>query len=146
MKSWEELIPPEDSAREKFSAFLMKKPCTRKQAYEYLSRMKIPNEQISRMMNEAEDSGMIDDSAYARLFADGHLSWGNAKISYELAMRGVSRENIRLALDEIDDEAERACEIAEGWRKSGIEGRKIRTRLISRGFTGRAVDEALKEE
>ena len=74
------------------------------------------------------------------------MSWGNAKISYELAMRGVSRENIRLALDEIDDEAERACEIAEGWRKSGIEDRKIRTRLISRGFTSRAIDEALKEE
>lgn len=146
MRYWEELIPHDDSMREKFSTFLMKKPCTRKQAQEYLSRMKIPPEQISRMMNEAEDSGLIDDSVYARLFAEGHLSWGNAKISYELAMRGISRENIRLALDEIDDEAERACEIAEGWRKSGIEARKIKSRLMSRGFTGGAVSEALKED
>ncbi len=146
MKSWEELIPPEDSVREKFFAFLMKKPCTHKQAQEYLSRMNIPHEQISSMMNEAEDSGLIDDSAYARLFAEGHLTWGNAKISYELAMRGVSRHDITVALDEIDDEAKRACEIAEGWRKSGIEGRKIKSRLISRGFTGGAVNEALREE
>lgn len=97
-------------------------------------------------MSEAEDAGLIDDSAYARLFAEGHTSWGNAKISYELSIRGVSRENIRLALDEIADESERAREISEGLRESGIDERKIAARLMSRGFTNRAVNEALREE
>ena len=140
MKSWEELLtPPNDEAREKFFAYLLRRPCTRKQAEEYLSRMKFPE----TLIDEAEDAGLIDDLGYARLFADGHVSWGNAKIAYELEVRGVSRENVRIALDEIDDEAERAREISEGLRKSGIDERKIKARLISRGFNGRAVDEAL---
>ena len=93
------------------------------------------------LINEAEDAGLIDDLGYARLFADGHVSWGNAKIAYELGVRGVSRENVRIALDEIDDEAERAREISESLRKSGLNERKIRARLISRGFSSRAVSE-----
>ena len=138
MKSWEELLtPPNDEAREKFFAYLLRKPCTRKQAVEYLSRMKFPES----LINEAEDAGLIDDLGYARLFADGHVSWGNAKIAYELGVRGVSRENVRIALDEIDDEAERAREISESLRKSGLNERKIRARLIPRGFSSRAVSE-----
>ena len=141
MKSWEELIDRENESREKFFAFLLRRPCTRKQAREYLHKMKFPES----LLGEAEGAGLIDDAAYARLFADGHVSWGNAKISYELSMRGVSRENIRLALDDIDDEADRARGIADGLRKSGLEERKIAARLMSRGFTNRAVNEALSE-
>ena len=97
------------------------------------------------LIDEAEDAGLIDDLGYARLFADGHVSWGNAKIAYELGVRGVSRENVRIALDEIDDEEERAREISESLRKSGLDERKIRARLISRGFSSRAVYEVLEE-
>ena len=140
MKSWEELLaPPNDDAREKFFAYLLRKPCTRKQAVEYLSRMKFPES----LIDEAEDAGIIDDLGYAKLFADGHVTWGNAKIAYELGVRGVSRENVRIALDEIDDEAERAREVSEGLRKSGLDERKIRARLLSRGFSSRAIDKAV---
>ncbi len=142
MKSWEELIPPNDEAREKFFAYLLRKTCTRKQAEEYLSRMNFPES----LIDEAEDAGLIDDLSYARLFADGHFTWGNAKIAYELGVRGVSRENVSLALDEIDDEAERAREISESLRNSRLDERKIRARLISRGFSSRAINEALKDE
>ena len=70
MKSWEELIPPNDEAREKFFAYLLRKTCTRKQAEEYLSRMNFPES----LIDEAEDAGLIDDLSYARLFADGPVS------------------------------------------------------------------------
>ncbi len=120
--------------REKFFDFLLRKPSTQKQANEYLSRLKVPENYREVLMNEAENLGLIDDFAFARLFVDGHLTWGNAKISYELGARGVPREYIRAALDEADDEAERAAEIAEDLRRSGIDEKKIRSRLISRGF------------
>ncbi|MBQ7169806.1 MAG: RecX family transcriptional regulator [Synergistaceae bacterium] len=141
MRDWHELVNSENDAREKFFAHLLRKPCTRQQAKEYLSRMKLPES----LLDEAEEAGLIDDAAYARLFVDGHVSWGNAKISYELGMRGVSRENIRLALDDADDESDRARDIADGLRRSGLEERKIRARLMSRGFSGRAVNEAVRE-
>ena len=146
MKSWEELIDPDKDpdkeSREKFFGYLLRRPCTQKQAREYLSKMKLPES----LIDEAIDSGLIDDFAFAVLFAEGHLRWGNMKISYELSRRGVSRENISLALEEIADESERAREFADGLRESGIEDRKIKSRLISRGFTSRAVNEAMRKE
>ena len=135
MKSWEELVDPENEAREKFFSFLLRRPSTRRQAEEYLLRAKLPE----TLLDEAEDTGLIDDGAFARLFADGHLQWGNLKIAHELSARGVSRTEIEEALDEIEDEGERARGLAESWRKSGVEERKITSRLISRGFTGKAV-------
>ena len=107
MKDWHELISPEEDSREKFFAYLLRKTCTRKQAQEYLSRNKLPES----LMNEAEDAGLIDDAVYAKLFAEGHLAWGNAKIAYELGVRGVSRENVRAALDDGDNyEADKCFE------------------------------------
>ena len=141
MKDWAELINPENEQRDKFFAWLLRRPCTKKQAREYLRKMKFPES----LIDEAEDAGLIDDLAYARLFTDGHFHWGNMKISYELSIRGVSRENITLALDDIADESQRAREISDGWRESGLDDRKIKSRLISRGFTSRAVNEALRE-
>lgn len=141
MKDLAELIDPERESRDRFFAWLLRKTPTQKQAREYLLSMKFP---VS-LLDDAVDAGLIDDSAYARLFADGHTSWGNAKISHELSVRGVSREDIRLALDDIVDESERAQELAEGWRKSGIEDKKITARLISRGFTSRAAYSALRD-
>ena len=128
-----------ETVREKFFNALLRRPSTRKQAHDMLRREKLTDDEREALMNEAEDTGLIDDEAFARLFVDGHLQWGNLKIAYELGARGVSREEIESALDEAVSEAERANELAEGWRKSGIEDRKIQSRLLSRGFTNRAI-------
>ena len=141
MKNIDELLARKDSVeelREKFFSALLRRPSTRKQAEELLKKYGA-GELAERLMREAENSGLIDDEAYARLFAEGHLQWGNLKIAHELRMRGVDSENIAIALDEAEDESQRAQDIAEAWRKSGIEDRKIQSRLLSRGFTNRAV-------
>ena len=121
--------------REKFFNFLLKKPCTSGGAAEYLSKHNLPEHLCDLLLNEAEKLNLIDDSAYAKLFIDGHLTWGNAKIIYELTTRGVSREEINEALDNSEDEISRASELADGWRKLGIDERKIINRLLSRGFS-----------
>ena len=134
-----------DEIREKFIAMLLRKSCTRKQAEEFLSRQKINEQDFDALINEAEDLGLINDLIFAKLFIDGHLSWGNLKLSHELAVRGVSRENINLALEESESESERAGELVKSLRKSGVDERKITARLLSRGFTSRAVRKALDE-
>ena len=134
-----------DELREKFFSFLLRRPCTHKQAHEYLSRQKINDDVIDSLMNEAESSGLIDDLTFAKLFAEGHLSWGNLKITHELSSRGIPRENINTALDEIDDEVSRACELADTWKNMNVDAKKITARLMSRGFTSRAVRSALRD-
>ena len=59
-------------------------------------------------------------------------------------MRGISREDINVALDETEDEVSRACELSESWKRMNVDAKKITARLMSRGFTGRAVREAMK--
>ena len=134
-----------ENPREKFFDFLLKKPCTSGQAAEYLSALNLPEEVFDSLMNEAADMALIDDSAYAKLFADGHLTWGNAKIIYELSMRGVGRDEIDDALDECEDEFSRAFELASDWRKLGLDDKKIMNRLLSRGFSRSSASNAVRD-
>lgn len=127
--------------REKFMKFLLKRPCTKRQAVAFLERQ--GTEEIDDLLAEAEGMGLIDDEAYSRLYISGHLSWGNRKIAYELEARGVSREVIRDALDDSDGEEERASELAENLRRSGLDERKIASRLLGRGFSNGAVRSAM---
>ncbi len=133
-----------DELRDKFFEFILKRPSTRKQAYEYLMRQKIHEDEIDSLIDEAESSGLIDDLTFAKLFAEGHMSWGNLKITHELSIRGISREDINAALDDVDDEVTRACELSESWKRMNVDEKKITARLMSRGFTSRAVRSALK--
>ena len=135
-----------ENIREKFMSLLLRKSCTRKQAEEYLSRQRVTESEFDALMNEAEELGLIDDLIFAKLFVDGHLSWGNLKISHELSMRGISRDNINSALEEAESESERASEIVRSLRKTGLDERKIMNRLLSRGFSSKAVRSALNEE
>ena len=129
--------------REKLFNYLLRRPSTKSQSYEFLKREKLSDSQINFLIREAKESGLIDDLAYSQLFIDGHLSWGNAKIFYELESRGVSSEIIDEALNYSQDEISRARDLAETWRISGLDDRKILTRLRSRGFSSRAVSAAL---
>lgn len=130
--------------REKLFNYLLRRPSTKSQAYEFLKRQKLSGSQINFLILEAKESGLIDDLAYSQLFIDGHLSWGNAKIFYELESRGVSSEIIDEALNYSQDEISRARDLAETWRISGLDDKKILTRLRSRGFSSRAVRSALE--
>ena len=135
-----------DTLREKFFSALLRRPSTSRQAREFLERSGASEEVTADLLSEAEDSGFIDDASFARLFVEGHLHWGNLKIAHELSARGVSRDAVSLVLEEAEDESKRACEIAESWRKSGLEERKIYSRLLSRGFSNRAVSSALNRK
>lgn len=125
-------------ARENFFSFLLKRPCTFKQAEEYLSRYEISDKAKELLLTEAENMDLINDLVYAKLFVDGHLSWGNAKIIYELSNKGISREKINEALEETEEESSRAHEVSKGWVNLGLDQRKIINRLLSRGFSLKA--------
>ena len=130
--------------REKFYKSLTKKPLTMQQAQEFLERRKVPDSIIDALIQEAEGIGLIDDLSYSRLFIEGHLNWGDAKITYELSARGISRKDIHSALEMSEPEAQRAGELAQSWRDYGLDERKIAARLRSRGFTNRAITHSLE--
>ena len=129
-----------DNYREKFFSFLLKKTCTSKQAEEFLLRSKFPHEIIAPLISEAQDMGLIDDLTFAKLFIEGHLHWGNAKIIYELSSKGITKQKIYEALEDSEDENSRAYKLFETFKKQGLEDKKIMNRLLSRGFSLKSIN------
>ena len=95
--------------------------------------------EAAALLSEAQEMGLLDDAAYARLFAESHGAWSNKRIAYELGHRGVSDEDIQAVLEELADEEDRLQPFVASWRKSGLEERKVVARLYRKGFSGRAI-------
>ena len=131
----------QDEARDWFFRLLMARSCTRREAAERLRRHGIDEDAAEPLLSEAQELGLLDDAAYARLFAEGHDSWGRGRIAFELGRRGVSDDDIQAALEDIDEE-ERLRPLVLSWQKSGLEARKIVARLYRRGFSSRAIRSA----
>ena len=134
-----------DDHRNWMWASLLARPRTERETREELSHRGLDGATADALIDEAVDAGLLDDAAYAELFAQGHEGWGAARIAWELRRRGVEDEDVRAALDEIDD-VPRARAIASELRERGVEDRKIVARLQRRGFDARAIRSASRED
>ena len=128
--------------REDYRAYLYKllsgRPYTRREVVDRLARQGADRDEAEALVDEFCNIGLIDDEIYARLFAEGHESWGNDRIRYELRRRGVADDIIASALKG-DDELEKARPLAEAWGAQGLEWKKIAARLARRGFSSRTL-------
>ena len=111
---------------------------------------------------DLERLGVIDDEAYARAFARGRFSgrgYGPARLRQDLMRKGVARETIDAALDELaeaeDLGAEARDQAARKWRtlasEEDLRKRKKKTMdyLVRRGFgfdEARAAVEGLEDD
>ncbi|MDO4786278.1 MAG: regulatory protein RecX [Fretibacterium sp.] len=124
---------------------LTRKPHTEREVLERLLERGLASEEAEGLLEEFRMLQLLDDTAYSRLFAEGHEGWGNDRIDYELSRRGVSREDIRTALSEVDEQ-ERARELVGDWLDRGMELKRIIGRLRARGFSGRTINSVTRED
>lgn len=99
---------------EKLSFFLEKaqRYCSSAEQCVYTVRKKmyewgVDEEERDYIIGELIADGFINEGRYAEAFARGKfrmLGWGRNKIRYHLKANQVSDQNIRLALETIDDE------------------------------------------
>ena len=135
-----------DDVRGWFLRLLMRRSCTCQEARKRLLEREVDEDMAEALIVEAQEMGFLDDAAYARLFAESHISWGNKRIDYELGRRGVSDDDIQRGLEDIPDEEERLEPVVSSWRKNGLEERKIIARLYRRGFDGSAIWTVCQEQ
>ena len=133
------------NAREEFFKYILGRICSRFQAEEYLKRKKINESERENLLNEAEELNLIDDLNYAKIFIDSHLNWGNKKISFELMRRKISRENIKLAFEDCENETSRIKKFISALNNS-LDENKIISRLRSRGFNESSIRSALNSD
>ncbi len=108
-----------------------------------LRRQGLFGDEADRLVRDARDLGMVDDEAYARLFVEGHQSWGNRRIRDDLRRRGVSDALLRRVLDERSPgEEESAYFLCRELAETGLRKESIVPRLLRRGFSVSTAREA----
>ena len=150
-------------AREKATAYLSRKPHTQQEVTDYLLRKEYSPEETAAAVARLKEYGYIDDLAYAKMYFEYGFekARGKDRIARELAGKGVSRDVIEQAYDELEevpDEEETAFSLAQQIvREAGADPAdmtheekqklqaKIVRRLASRGFSGGVCYRAARE-
>ena len=102
---------PEQVARTILLRRLSAAPRTRKECRDDLIKRGVPDDVADRVLDRFVEVGLIDDSAYAELWAQSrHRTRGSSRsvLRQELRAKGISDEVVVEALEPIDDAAEAA--------------------------------------
>ena len=134
---------------------------TRKELADKLAKREVPDEVATELLDRFTEVGLIDDSAYARQWVESrHRSRGLAPraLAQELRRKGVGDEEAKEALEQIDEDDQRAAARALVDKKmrsmSGLD-RQVATRRLagmlarkgySAGLAFSVVREALGEQ
>ena len=126
--------------RDALCRFLLSRLYTEHEAGERLKKMGMGLREARAIIKDFRGMGLLDDVAYAQLFAEGHEDWGVARIRFVLDKRGISKERLDLALEEYEAKDEpKARRLAQNWREQGLEPLKIAARLSRRGFSNKTI-------
>ena len=126
---------PEQVVRTIVLRRLSSAPRTRGELEKDLARRCADPDITAAVLDRFEEVGLIDDQAFASMWVESrHRSKALARsvLKRELAQRGIDRESIEEAVDQIDDDAEwqRAREFAE--RKFRVRSGEDRLKAVNR--------------
>ncbi len=126
-------------ATEKALNFLSNRAKTKKQVKEYLQKKGYTEKTVSAVMEKLIEYKYVSDENYAEDYVRVYSSKkGKRLIAMELKQRGVLEDDMRLALDSIENEEESALKIAEKYIKNKEKSKenllKCYKYLISKGF------------
>ena len=131
------------------------RPRTRLECLQKMAVRKIPPDVALEVVGSLESSGLVDDSAFSRLWLQSRLSrYGMRRLVRELEQKGISREQIALSgyPDQADyDEIAVARRIAQ--KRSGVykgvdplkQKKRLSDYLIRRGFSQQTINQVLKD-
>ena len=111
-ESPEEMRDPESVARGICLRALTGAPKTRQQLADLLATRGVPDDAAETVLDRFTEVGLIDDAAYARAWVSSRQAGrGLARraLSAELRAKGVDPEVAAEAVDQVDDEDERAA-------------------------------------
>jgi regulatory protein len=108
----EEMNDPESVARGVCLRALTGTPKTRQQLADLLTKRGVPDDAAEAVLDRFTEVGLIDDAAYARAWVSSRQAGrGLARraLSAELRAKGVDAEVAAEAVEQVDDEDERAA-------------------------------------
>ena len=103
-----------------------------------------PDDTVEMALYKLEKTGVLDDSEFAKHWAQAHSEKGQGKknIARDLRQKGISRETAEAALKDIDEAQQllKARQLVEKWlpryrnEESGNATRKLVQALVRRGY------------
>ncbi len=141
----------------KACSFCIYQERTQQEVREKLKTWSVSSEEAEEIITWLITENFLNEGRYARQFAGGKFrvkKWGRRKIVYELKSKGLSENNIKDALKEIDsdDYWETLTLLAEKKRSSILKAghiaiikKKVTEYLIGKGFEMDLIGEVLKE-
>ena len=148
--------------------YLNIKPRTRQQVIDYLEKKEFPSEEIEETIKELEEYHYIDDLNYCKMYFELGFEKhkGIGRIKRELAGKGVSKEVIEEAFNELEyvpDQFEMALEAGRsilsdagiydddfaveemGYQEKQKLKAKIARRLATKGFATEIIYDVIRE-
>lgn len=148
-------LTPED-AFTRLSAYCAWQERCRAEVKQKLRSLEVPDPVASKVIEQLEDEGFLDEARFARAFAGGKFrqnKWGKTKIAWQLKGKGISESLIRAALAEIESDdyfqtLSRLCQ--SKWDSLPEEEplarrQKVMAYLLSKGFEPGLISEALAQ-
>jgi len=128
-------------AREAALSLLSYRPRSRSELAGRLKRKDVPGPVIRDCLDRLEKEGLVDDAAFARAFVRDRIrlkTRGRARLRSELRRKGVSRDIVDAAIDDVFEEEDvsdeaLAVEAALGWL--GRQSPRIRRGLLEPPFS-----------
>lgn len=142
-----------DEARKKALRFLQYRPRSGNEVRQKLRRQEFSPDTIERIINELSADGLLDDSVFARAWAEERLlskRLGFRKIRQELAQKGIPGETADAVMADLAsryNEIENAQAYLEQKfrnRLSGQEKQKLIDSLLRAGYSTSAAQDAVK--
>ena len=126
-------------ALDKALSFVTKSKKTQKQVKEHLFSKGYTEQTVESVIEKMKDYRFLDDGDYAESYAKSYSKTkGKKLIEMELKKRGISEEDMSLAIEIIGDQTESAVLIAEKYLKNKQKDKanllKCYKYLLSKGF------------
>jgi regulatory protein len=130
---------------------------TQHEVREKLKSWFVPAEESEEIISWLITENFLNEGRYAKQFVGGKFrvkKWGRRKILYALKSKGLSENNIREALKEIDpnDYWETLVSLAEKKRNSALKPeslamvkKKVSSYLLAKGYEMDLIVEAMRE-
>jgi regulatory protein len=133
--------------------WLSRRPHAEQEIREKLARSGVPEAVQDRTLERLKATEMVDDGAFARAWVENRAAFRPRSahaLSRELALKGVSKELIGLALQDYDAAAAARKAAHAGWRRyrhlpAEIARRRLSGYLERRGFSYAEIKDAIQE-
>ena len=133
--------------------YLSFRPRSTKEMYDYLLKKKYSEEEINETLKQLVELHFLDDTDFARLFAESRQRKGKSKrlITYELKQKGIGKEEAEKTLETAASDFKTALKYIKK-RSRQFEryepeerNKKIISRLASRGYGWDLISKVLKK-